>query len=235
MKERFRNLIDAVDAATHEVVIRKALADFSKAMGYQRFAFLQGTGLEVKTFNNYPPHWQDLYLDNGFSAVDPVVSHAKRLKKAFLWTADEWNGRATAANVRAFADDAVQHGLRSGLTVPVEGSYGRTLMLTLATDKTDIKLALPDNTSGFANAVLAVHYNLLMVAGNPLTSPRKVLSPREAQCLSWSSKGLRAAEIAELLNVATRSVQDYLDHAREKLDATTLPHAVAIGKEQKLC
>jgi LuxR family transcriptional activator of conjugal transfer of Ti plasmids len=235
MKERFRNLIDAIDAAGHQVAIRQALGDFSKAMGYQRFAYLQGTGLEIKTFNNYPSRWQELYLKKGYTTIDPVISHAKRVKRAFLWNADDWKGTTMAPDVRAFADDAVQHGLNSGLTVPVEGSYGRTLMLTLATSKSSCNVELPDNTASFTNAVLAIHYNLLMVADSALISPRKVLSPREAQCLRWSSRGLRAAEIADLLNVATRSVQDYLDHARVKLNATTLPHAVAIGKEQKLC
>ncbi|WP_244423894.1 autoinducer binding domain-containing protein [Phyllobacterium sp. YR531] len=51
-----------------------------------------------------PPEWHDSYFANRYSRVDPVVT-AKRRRALFV---------------------------RSGVTVPVEGSFGSILILTLA-------------------------------------------------------------------------------------------------------
>lgn len=234
MKETFRRLIDAVDAAGHETVIRQAISDFACSLGYNRYAYLQGSGLEVKTFSNYPRPWRRAYLSTGLSAVDPVVEKAKRLKRPFLWTADDWKGSGYSKEVRAFRDRAIQHGLRCGLTIPAEGSYGRILMLTLASDNAVSERTLPDPVV-MVSTVLALHYNLNAKSEFAISRPTKLLSPREATCLCWSAKGLHAPEIATVMNVAPGTAQKYLDQMRQKLSAATLPHAVAIGKDQKLC
>jgi LuxR family transcriptional regulator, activator of conjugal transfer of Ti plasmids len=233
MKARFQSLIDTVDAACHETAIRQAIGDFARRLGFQRFAYFRGIGLEIKAFSNYPSAWAHDYINKGYSAIDPVVWQAKQLKRAFLWNAESWTEEPMSDAVRGFAEDAIRHGLRAGLTIPVEGSFGRTLMLTLAGKGTD-QFELPVDSAALASAVLAIHYNLLRVADDALLSAGKILTPQECLCLQWSSRGLRKFEIARVMELAPRTVQEYLDRARQKLEASTLAHAVAIGKEKKL-
>lgn len=234
MREKFRGLIDALDAAQHESVIKRVISNFAVDMGYQQYAFLQITGGEVETCTNYAAVWKQLYLDRGLSRVDPVVEKAKRLKAAFYWSIDDWDARSFSKETREFGETAELYGLRSGFTIPVQGSYGRTYMLTLARDDRKSDDPIMEDHVALASAVLAIHYRLLGVANDALISPRTILSSQEAVCLRWSSKGLHASEIARILNVATRTVQEYLDKARGKLKASTLAHAVAIGKDQKI-
>lgn len=235
MKARFLNLIDTVDAATHEIAIRRAISDFAKRLGFQRYAYFQGVGLDIKTFSNYPPAWEDDYVNNGYSVIDPVVRQAKQLKHAFLWNADNWTQEQMPDAVRNFADNAISHGLRSGLTIPVQGSFGRILMLTFASRKANRRMMLPENTLPLGNAVLAIHYNLLRVANHALISPKIALAPQESLCLYWSMMGKRHQEIAVLLEIGERTVQEYLASARKKLDASTVAQAVAISKEMFSC
>ncbi|SFB63592.1 DNA-binding transcriptional regulator, CsgD family [Rhizobium sp. NFR07] len=227
MKVTFLNLIDAVDAATHETTIRKAIGDLGHHMGFQHFAYIQAVAGDIETCSNYPRPWVDDYLNKGFSKIDPVLRDAKQLKRPFLWHADDWMGETKSAEVRSFAERAISYGLRSGLTIPVEGSFGRTFMLTLASSKAHRKLELPRNTLALCNAVLAIHYNLLRVVDDALISAKVALSPRESEFLHWSSLGKRHEEIAAMYGVSVGWVQKSLDSVRKKLNVTTIPQAVA--------
>jgi LuxR family transcriptional activator of conjugal transfer of Ti plasmids len=234
MKEEFRQLIDALEVARDRHMIRRALSEFTKTLGYQRFAYLQAAGIEVEAFNNYPYPWVMEYMDKLYSRVDPVVAQAKRLKKAFYWCADDWNSAAMTAEAKTFKTRAIEQGLRSGLTIPVEGSYGRIFMLTLASAAPREKRPVPDDLVICASAVLAIHYKLMSVSSHQLLSPTKVLTPRQSLCLMWASKGLYVPEIAKLLKCSVKTVHNYLSAAKTQLHASNLPHAIAIAKDKKL-
>jgi len=54
-----------------------------------------------------------------------------------------------------------------------------------------------------------------------------VLTPRETECLQWVGSGLTNPEIAERLNVSTRTVKFHLANVMVKLGVTTRSQAVA--------
>ncbi len=53
------------------------------------------------------------------------------------------------------------------------------------------------------------------------------LSGREKECLTWLASGLRPDQIADRLNIGSKSIEKYIKSAREKLKANTRDHAVA--------
>jgi LuxR family transcriptional regulator, quorum-sensing system regulator BjaR1 len=53
------------------------------------------------------------------------------------------------------------------------------------------------------------------------------LSPREIECLTWSSEGKTAWEISCILGLAQKTVEHYLASAAQKLNATNRSHAIA--------
>lgn len=55
------------------------------------------------------------------------------------------------------------------------------------------------------------------------------LTQREAQCLQLVAQGCRVATIAHHLQIAPVTVELHLKRVRAKLEARTLPHAVARG------
>lgn len=61
----------------------------------------------------------------------------------------------------------------------------------------------------------------------PASAP--VLSPREREVLELAAIGLTAKEIAERLDIAPRTVEHHTKRACERLGATNVTHAVAIG------
>lgn len=83
MEGTVRSLIDMLDAAQNEHMIKSALTHFGHAYGYSRFAYLQKEGLDIRTFNSYPEPWEGVYLASHYSLIDPVVTEAKRRRDIF--------------------------------------------------------------------------------------------------------------------------------------------------------
>lgn len=234
MDGQLQSLIDALDVANDERMVKTALKNFAVACGFERFAYLQTAGGEIKTFNSYPVEWQEVYLEHRYSRIDPVVTTAKRRKAMFLWSADEWSVRDRPKAQKLFQSQAINFGLRSGVTIPVEGSFGSTLMLTLASSQPKADAFALGDVARAERAVVCAHYRLRALAERSFQAPRLLLSPKELVCLKWAAKGKYMPEIAELTSTQYRTVQHYLDNARAKLEATNLTHAVAVAKDRGL-
>lgn len=125
MDGQLQSLIDALDVATDERMVRAALKSFATACGYERFAYLQTAGGEIKTFNSYAEEWQGIYFENHYSRIDPVITTAKRRMEMFAWSADDWSVRGLTKDEKLFRSQAIDFGVRSGFTIPVDGSFGR--------------------------------------------------------------------------------------------------------------
>jgi LuxR family quorum sensing-dependent transcriptional regulator len=55
------------------------------------------------------------------------------------------------------------------------------------------------------------------------------LTPREREVLAWVAQGKSASEIAEILRIAKRTVDEHVQTAVRKLGAQNRTHAVAIA------
>jgi LuxR family transcriptional activator of conjugal transfer of Ti plasmids len=227
------SLIEMIEAAYDERMMKNVIRNFGSACGFDRFAYLQAVGADVRTFNNYPAEWEDIYIKKHYSRIDPVVTEAGRRAGPFSWTADNWQARGTS-EARRFRDEAIDHGIRSGVTIPVGGTYGARMMLTFASSRSDADVTMLPTPQNAMQVIMAIHYQLRILAASMVASPKKHLSAREMICLTWAAKGKKGYEIARLTGINPRTVQHYLDSAREKLGAATLSQLVAIAKDLAL-
>lgn len=62
----------------------------------------------------------------------------------------------------------------------------------------------------------------------------ELLSKREKECLALLASGLRYQRIAFQLGTSVRTVEKQISSARIKLNADTIPHAIAIAVENAL-
>lgn len=234
MDGQFQALIDAVDLARDERGVRSALKKFTADSGFDRYAYLQAHSNDILVFTDYPGEWRSAYFAKGYSVIDPVVSKAKRLCGSFAWAADEVSPSRLTSEERKFYSEAAGFGIRSGVTIPLEVSFGRTAMLTLASDRAAADVAAFRDPQRAATALAYVHLRLGMIAEGLFSSVESRLTPQEATCLNWSSLGKYMPEIAKIMGIEHRTVQYHLDNVREKLEATNLPHAVRLALEKHL-
>jgi LuxR family transcriptional activator of conjugal transfer of Ti plasmids len=230
LDEGFDDLMETSDLAQDERAIKQALRNFAAAAGFERFAYLNVRAGDVRALSNYPAEWQEIYLQGNYAAIDPVVTIAKRSMHPFQWSQDENAG--TSADAVRFFNQAADFGIRSGLSIPVRGGFGRTALLTLASDR-PVSAAEVRNAAHAITAVAFIHVHLNRLVGAPHTTTIE-LTPRQALCLAWASMGKTTDDIADLLGISERAVRFYMKGARDRLGATNTTHAVRIAVEKGL-
>ncbi len=228
--EAFNDLMETSDLAQDERAIKQALRNFAAAAGFERFAYLNVRAGDVRALSNYPAEWQDIYLHGNYAAIDPVVTIAKRAMHPFPWSQDE-NSGSSPETVRFF-NQAADFGIRSGLSIPVRGGFGRTALLTLSSDRPSAAAEVRDAVHAIT-AVAFVHVHLNRLVRSPHSTTVE-LTPRQSLCLAWASMGKTTDEIADLLGISERAVRFYMKGARDRLGATNTTHAVRIAVEKDL-
>lgn len=66
------------------------------------------------------------------------------------------------------------------------------------------------------------------------SSPSSILTPREREVLLWLSQELRNDRISEKTNLAAVTVNFHMQSIKQKLEAKTREHAVAIAVARNL-
>lgn len=226
-------LIDAVDVARDERSIRNAIKKFAVSAGFDRYAYIHIHADNVVAYSDYPAEWQDIYLKRRYSVIDPVVTTAKRGMKMFNWSAESRNARRSSREIRTFYSEASDFGIRSGVSIPIGTSFGRTAMITLASDRHRVEVP-PWDPMRAALALAHIHIHLSLALASSVKTADVSLSTQEATSLSWSSHGKSMNVIGDLLGIKPRTVQFYLDNARDKLGARSIAQAVRIAMEKKL-
>ncbi|RWA75253.1 MAG: LuxR family transcriptional regulator [Mesorhizobium sp.] len=234
MDEQVHALIDAVDLARDERAVRNALKKFVVDCGFERYAYLHPGPTGAGVSSDYPPEWRETYFRNRYSSIDPVVTRAKRLKAPFSWSTEDLHPRRRSLEERRFFAEATDFGIRSGLTIPLQVSFGTVAMLTLASARPFTEISSLHDAHRAATAVAFVHIKLSMLGDLHIEETETRLTAQEAKCLTWSSLGKYMPEIAAILGIEHRTVQYHLDNVREKLGAINLPHAVRIALLRKL-
>ncbi|AEI04558.1 putative transcriptional activator protein TraR (plasmid) [Afipia carboxidovorans OM5] len=226
------NLIDALELARDQRMIKQALRHFCESNGFDRFAHLNVRSTETCVLTTYPAEWQRLYFDKKYALIDPVVISAKRNMEIFSWSQDD--ASKYSKDVKRFFREADDFGIRSGLSIPIRTPFGGTAILTLASEQRRVDFAGIQDTVRAMNAVAFAHAHLNRVAAAPCRRTKYELTPREVTCLTWASLGKTMSEIADLLQIDVRTVRNYLDLAREKLGGSNIAHAVRLAVMQHL-
>jgi LuxR family transcriptional activator of conjugal transfer of Ti plasmids len=150
----------------------------------------------------------------------------------FTWSAEDRAVHKSSREIRQFRSEAIDFGIRSGVSIPLSTGYGRTAMLTLASDRRRVEF--PSHWDPLRAALAYVHIHLSLAAASTLKCLDVTLSTQKATSPSWSSHGKSTNVIADLIGIKPRTVQFYLNNARDKLGTSNLQQAVRIAMDKKL-
>lgn len=176
--------------------------------------------------DGYPEQWRHRYCEANYIALDPTVSHCRQSTVPIIW----FDLQSTNKQVSRFFDEATDHGLRSGISVPVHGAGGEWAMLSLATSRNNDRAKPALNDAQLSLVLLApfVHEAVRrLVAQQSAQPPAISLTPREKEVLLWTAEGKTAWDISRILNISERTVVFHLQNTAEKLNVCNRTHAVA--------
>lgn len=207
MQEVFGKFIGGLERSHDVDALRSVLADAGRSMGIPAIAYVgfDEPGREAPIYiSNYPDRWTDRYIGRKYSRVDPVIERASQDFLPFYWTCPDDNHIALVPHEqRRLFEEAREHDVACGFTIPIHDSNGRTASFNLASNAPPSEFQTLVEANRASLHLMGIYFHahakekVCAVAG----SNRPRLSPREIACLDWSAKGKSHAEVAVILGI----------------------------------
>lgn len=214
------------------------LARVGAAYGMKTVAYL-GTGTldrkvprrEPYIAVTYSSEWIEHYRARGYLKIDPVIRIGLRRLLPVDW--DDFAGGDTS--LRQFFGEASEFGLgRRGMSFPVHGHGGDRALFSVTADLSDREWQWARRTAFRHFPIIAAHLHDAVLRTEGVLQAQPHLSPRELECLQWTSEGKTVWESGMILGLSPHTVRCYLESARHKLGASSNTHAVSLALKSGL-
>ncbi len=229
-------LIEAVSAAETVESIHTICVDACQQCGFERFIY----GARIPTsfmkpyfifISGYPKDWRERYAANNYMVVDPTVQYCSQNVSPLTWDGDRiCHLDQTSPEIRRFMSEAMDFGIRSGISFPLHVVQGDFAMLSFASEKNpgiphkQIQRVMPMGQLFTAY----LHEAVRRVFSKDVLALTKVnLTQREKECLLWATEGKTAWETSQILKIAERTVTFHLQNVQGKLGVNNRQQAVA--------
>jgi len=178
------------------------------------------------------PDWTVRYDKLGYIESDPRMFLTCKSAVPLIW--DQSNLRKFGPDVTRFLDDALAHGLASGVSFMWHGPYDTAMAVGLNSRiPINDEIRLKSITRNLPDIVMFGHYFhevFILPAlsfGREPAIPFKPLSKRERQCLDLASRGMTTRDISTKLDITSRTVQFHFTRIFTKLGAANRHEAIA--------
>lgn len=161
---------------------------------------------------NYPKEWVSYYTDRKYIFDDPTVSRSAQTQIPYLWH----EFRDLRPSQRAIFSDLSDFGVQDGYTIPLHAPDGMTFVASFAFRRPVIS-AYDRVTITALTSQFYFRYKQLL---NPSSSPSKLLSEREGECLVWAARGKSSWETGIILGISENTVNFHIKNALGKLQST---------------
>lgn len=177
---------------------------------------------------DYPTEWFEIYKENNYIEIDPVVEKTKLSCVPIVWHEID----DMSKEQEEMMELAKEYGLRDGISFPIHGAGGGHGILSLAFKSTPKKMksrlaSIAPNVQYFANHL---HENAVRIAGlssGGIYMPVNSISDREKDILTWLAEGKTSWEMSKILNQTESSINTTIKKSIENLSASSRMHAVS--------
>ncbi len=188
--------------------------------------------MQMYVFTTLSADWVQRYDARAYVEIDPRVFKTWDSAVPMIW--DQRAERGQSPKVDAFLDDALAHGIGSGLAYTFHHGFGMHVVFALNSREPSIdsqRYAEITKSLGdvvlFATTFHGIFLRGIVEKGLPPVSQGAPLSPREKECLSFAAQGWTGSEIASKLGIAERTVQFHFTGICTKLGAANRHEAIA--------
>lgn len=174
--------------------------------------------------HSYSNEWGDVYFENDFIDVDPVIQFSQKTDSAFTWSEAFKGITSQKPKIQEFLTMANDFHLQDGIAHLIEKKgYGTLLSLSINNTKNDYYSYLINHITPHLHEALA-HLQI-----HSSETIQYNLSGRESEVLKWTSEGKSSWEIGMILSISERTVKYHVNNIKTKLNAVNRAHAVAKG------
>ena len=216
--------IVAVERSADMDALRRSVRAFAGPLGYDRFilyaAPLSGGGL-VEQLLWMEGDWvsEGTEFDpETYLARCPVNRHVLETDHPFFWTKTGQPGHDAYRIVRRPGGSGIH-----GLQVPVFGHAGLIGAMSFGGTVIDSTV---DTRTALTLVAVATFYAAQRLANPNAPAPIPHLSDRELEVMRWVASGRRQVDIAVMLGLSERTVENHLRRIRKRLGATSTAQAM---------
>lgn len=214
---------------------------FTRSLGLPHFAYMTvrlpvgAIGTPEETLRtSYPGEWIERYIEKSYRFYDPVVDLGTRSRLAFRWGHGEFLKPFRKAQRRVF-HEAKEFGVTEGYCVPVAGPDGDVgLFGVCAPTRQQLDGAVDAAAADIQMFAVRFHDEMIRSLRGRRGGGEVTLSPRERECLLWTSSGMTTEGIAGKLGLSPSAVNYHLGNASRKLGACNKHHAAILALQAKL-
>jgi DNA-binding CsgD family transcriptional regulator len=210
----------------------------AEGYGMKTLAYL-GTGTLDRKLPQSEPYiavtysfeWIERYRTRGYLKIDPAIQVGLRRLLPIDWEAFGSEDRA----LRQFFGEASEFGLgRKGISFPLHSGSGNRALLSVTADLSNREWLWARRTALRHFPIIAAHLYEAVLRTEGALGARPHLSPREIECLQWTSEGKTVWECGMILGLSRHTARCYLESARHKLGASSNTHAVSLALKSGL-
>ena len=203
-----------------------------KGLGLDQFAYAMlkpprdcQADLYSTWMTNYPQQWVELYIEQDYGRIDPVVERVLVEMRPFVWTAD-----SSSPNPRRhqLLVEARSFGHTDGIVLPIRDRHGAVGVFTgVACNEERVRNAAQHHGQELLAAAWDAHeFTVDRVRGERAgDGGDAALTLREKECLLWTLEGKTAKDIAAILNLSVFTVNRHAYSATHKLGSLNKHHA----------
>lgn len=194
-------VVNAISAAQTPAEIGNQLVRLATGFGFSSvYGGLVPRGRTVKReiapltlVQHLPKDWAWRYNERGYLFRDPIFHRLQTDPQPFTW-ADSYASCAREGDRKLVGGEAQAFGLRDGFVVPVKTLEERIAAVSFGGDRAALDPDEASKLSFFANVAIGRFLQLHALADGASAQ----LTPRECECLVWSSEGKTEADIAKI-------------------------------------
>jgi LuxR family transcriptional regulator, quorum-sensing system regulator BjaR1 len=217
LQQVFQILVSFADALNFDRIIVCSLFPHHQSEWVDEIFFVSGPWSNAENIEE-----RETYLRRC-----PITRHIFEYDEAFFWT--KTLNKKTGKESYRIIQNALHQDELSGIQVPIFGRTGLEGALSFAGN-------LSDTREDFKLTVQMVcqlaFRKILSYQPNTLTHQHR-LTQREKEVLQWAAIGHKQIEIAEILKISERTVENHLRNVRKRLGVKSTAQAIASAMMSK--
>ena len=239
MQANLASILSDLETLTTEQALKHKFDQTFSKLGFNAFTYLglktdpadpgKPQPSDVIFLSNVRAGWIDHYLEQELGEDDLLIKECFTGRLPIRWN-EAYRANTRSKRESRIFTEAVDFGIRHGITVPVHGPGGELGIMSLYSDL---------NAKSFASQVDEFQYDVHVLShyfhdavqralSNVEHIPKPIpLTERELEILQWTAIGKTAWEIGSILNISERTVNFHLQNAMGKFGVHNKTHAAA--------
>ncbi len=232
------SLTEFVRASPDEITLGRRFQKVILTLGFSHYIYCQIDVSQPRIYmicSTFPDEIRRLWADTSVSVRDPLIPYVLN-RTTPVRRSDIADDGAWAGDI---FDSLRDFGIRSpAWHFPVRDQTNYMGLFAVAPTEADYQRL---GSAHFEHAEMLMpalcaqaHETWCLLAGNTGCEDHPTLSDREIEILSWLSHGKSTEDIAEIMQIAERTVNYHVANLKTKLGVETRAHAVAQAMRLRL-